>query len=100
MTNYKGFLNTSQRSALIIDYVEFTFGKKYTPSGMRDLLHRLGLKNYLGEDTYERNGDDLLSKGLFLNMPPWKGSVFLLTNKSRRFSFLAIDELFYNFQND
>jgi len=29
-------------TAPIIDYVEFTFGKKYTPSGMRDLLHRLG----------------------------------------------------------
>lgn len=29
-------------TAPIIDYVEFTFAKKYTPSGMRDLLHRLG----------------------------------------------------------
>ena len=29
-------------TAPIIDYVEFTFGKKYTPSGMRDLLHRIG----------------------------------------------------------
>jgi len=36
------------------------------------------LKDYLSEDAYERNGDDLLSKGLFLDVAPWHRSVFFL----------------------
>jgi len=54
-TGYSGCLSKDEESKLsahleeftypdvnpIIAYVEFTFGKEYTRSGMRDLLHRL-----------------------------------------------------------
>jgi hypothetical protein len=33
----------------------------------------------MGPETYERNGDDILSHGLFLDLRPWGYNVFELT---------------------
>ncbi|MES2791583.1 MAG: alpha-amylase family glycosyl hydrolase [Planctomycetota bacterium] len=37
------------------------------------------LRDELGTDTYDRDGHDLQSRGLYLDVPPWKASVFALT---------------------
>jgi hypothetical protein len=37
------------------------------------------LQDQLNPASYERNGDDLQGRGLFLDMDPWKASVFSLT---------------------
>ena len=37
------------------------------------------LQDQLNPASYERNGDDLQSRGLYLDMDPWKASVFSLT---------------------
>jgi len=42
--------------------------------GCRWLLHDL-----LGQTDYEREGDDLLSRGLYLDVSPWHGHVFEMT---------------------
>ena len=34
------------------------------------------LQDLLGPAVYERAGDDLLARGLFLDMPPWGRHVF------------------------
>ena len=39
---------------------------------------RWQLTDLLGDATYERDGDDLQSRGLFLDMRPWQASVFSL----------------------
>ena len=36
----------------------------------------LRLGDLLGSAVYERSGDDLLARGLFLDMPPWGRHVF------------------------
>jgi hypothetical protein len=36
------------------------------------------LKDQMSSDSYDRNGDDLQSHGLFLDMPPWQTAVFSL----------------------
>jgi glycosidase len=38
------------------------------------------LKDLLGDATYDWAGNDLLARGLYLDEPPWKASVFSLTN--------------------
>jgi hypothetical protein len=40
------------------------------------------LTDLLGEATYDRDGDDLKRRGLFLDVPPWQASVFSLTRKA------------------
>jgi hypothetical protein len=40
--------------------------------------HRWGLRDLLGETTYDREGSDLQARGLFLDVPPWNASVFSL----------------------
>ncbi len=40
---------------------------------------RWRLTDLLGEARYDRDGDDLQSRGLFLDVPPWRASVFSLT---------------------
>jgi hypothetical protein len=40
---------------------------------------RWRLTDLLGEATYDRDGDDLRSRGLFLDVLPWQASVFSLT---------------------
>jgi len=37
------------------------------------------LEDLLGEATHDREGDDLQARGLYLDEPPWKARVFLLT---------------------
>jgi hypothetical protein len=40
------------------------------------------LQNQMEDVGYDRDGSDLQSRGLYLDMPPWQGSVFALTRKS------------------
>jgi len=40
------------------------------------------LEDYLEGDVYEREGSDLRSRGLYLDVPPWRASVFALTRSS------------------
>jgi hypothetical protein len=48
---------------------------------------RVCLKDLLGRDEYLREGNDLLSGGLYLDMPPWGYHVFALeTNKQEPLS--------------
>jgi hypothetical protein len=37
------------------------------------------LQDMLGEATYDRDGNDLHARGLYLDVPPWQASVFVLT---------------------
>jgi hypothetical protein len=39
---------------------------------------RVWLKDLMGRDEYLREGNDLLSGGLYLDMPPWGYHVFAL----------------------
>ena len=39
------------------------------------------LDNLLGEDTYDRDGDDLAARGLFLDVAPWKVAAFTLARR-------------------
>ncbi|MBP7865343.1 MAG: alpha-amylase [Acidobacteria bacterium] len=43
--------------------------------------HEWTLRDRMGPDVFERNGDDLQERGLYLDMPPWKASVFALERK-------------------
>jgi hypothetical protein len=36
------------------------------------------LQDQMGPAAYERDGDELLSRGLYLAVPPWQGHVFTL----------------------
>jgi hypothetical protein len=35
----------------------------------------------MGDDIYDRDGDDLQSRGLYLDTPPWKASIFSVTQR-------------------
>ncbi|MGH7388095.1 MAG: alpha-amylase family glycosyl hydrolase [Candidatus Rokuibacteriota bacterium] len=37
------------------------------------------LEDLIGDATYDRDGNELKARGLFLDVPPWKASVFSLT---------------------
>ena len=37
------------------------------------------LRDQLGDITYERDGNDLQSRGLYLNVPPWQAHIFEIT---------------------
>ena len=39
------------------------------------------LKDLLGDATYDREGNDLSVRGLYLDEPPWKASIFSLTKR-------------------
>lgn len=39
---------------------------------------RWRLRDQMGDAVYDRDGDDLQSRGLYLDMAPWQGSVFAL----------------------
>jgi hypothetical protein len=41
------------------------------------------LRDLLGETIYEREGNDLQGRGLYLDVPPWKASVFFLQKRDR-----------------
>lgn len=40
------------------------------------------LQDQMGTDVYDRDGHDLSSRGLYLDMPPWKASVFAVNKLS------------------
>jgi glycosidase len=40
------------------------------------------LEDLLGDATYDREGDDLQARGLYLDEPPWQASIFSLTKRS------------------
>ena len=40
------------------------------------------LKDQMGSDIYDRDGNDLQSRGLFLDMSPWQTAVFSWTKES------------------
>ena len=40
------------------------------------------LAEVLGDATYNREGNDLLARGLYLDVPPWQASVFSLTKRA------------------
>ena len=37
------------------------------------------LEDLIGDTTFVREGDDLRARGLYLDLPPWRAHVFLLT---------------------
>jgi hypothetical protein len=39
------------------------------------------LSDQLAEARYDREGDDLLARGLYLDVPPWQAAVFTLTQR-------------------
>ena len=41
--------------------------------------HAVRLRDLMGAATYERRGDDLVSRGLYLDMPAWGYGVLELT---------------------
>jgi hypothetical protein len=43
--------------------------------------HSWRLENLLGEAVYDREGSDLQGRGLYLDVSPWKASVFSLTKR-------------------
>jgi hypothetical protein len=43
--------------------------------------NRWRLTDLLGEATYDRDGDDLQRRGVFLDVPPWQASVFSLSRR-------------------
>jgi hypothetical protein len=43
---------------------------------------RWRFKDQMSGDIYDRDGDDLKSQGLFLDMSPWQAAVFLWTKES------------------
>ena len=40
------------------------------------------LQDQLGDATYDRDGDDLQSHGLYLDVPPWQVHAFSLDRRS------------------
>jgi glycosidase len=46
--------------------------------------HRIGLQDLMGPAIYERDGDELVSPGLYLDMPAWGYHVFKLTTLEDR----------------
>jgi hypothetical protein len=44
--------------------------------------HPWRLTDLMGDATYDRDGDDLQRRGLFLGVPPWQACVFALTSKA------------------
>jgi len=42
------------------------------------------LKDSMGPAQYERNGDDMASRGLYLDLPPWGYHVFTLSSSGQR----------------
>jgi hypothetical protein len=44
--------------------------------------HTWRLRDLLGDAVYERHGDELLARGLYLDLPPWGHHVFEVQNAS------------------
>jgi hypothetical protein len=71
---FLGYLwQDDQRTALLVA-VNYgpTQGQCYLPLPLGNLAgNRVSLKDLFSAATYERSGDDLAGKGLYLDMPPW-----------------------------
>ena len=49
----------------------------YITAGMTGMAGRkFTLTDLMGDTTYERAGDDIVARGLYLDMPPWGYNVF------------------------
>ena len=46
-------------------------------------IGRWRLKDLIGAATHERAGDELATRGLYLDEPPWRAQVFSLTDISQ-----------------
>jgi hypothetical protein len=54
----------------------------YVQLPFEDLRGRpLRFVDLMGDDIYDRDGDDLQSRGLYLDTPPWKASIFSVTQR-------------------
>ena len=61
--------------------------RNWSSVGVRLPLPDLGdgqwrLQDLLGDAAYEREGDNLLARGLYLDEPSWKAAVFSLTMRN------------------
>jgi hypothetical protein len=68
----------AERLLVVVNYAP-TDGQCYASLPFRDLAGRRWLlRDLLGEQCYEREGDDLQSRGLYLDLGPWQYHVFEL----------------------
>ena len=68
-----------QRRLIAVNYAR-NQGQCYVRLPFPDLTGRtVRLKDLMGVSSYERGGDDLASRGLYLDMPPWSYHVFEMT---------------------
>jgi hypothetical protein len=69
----------AERLLVTVNYAP-TQGQCYVRLPFPDLRHRQWrLQDILGEATYDRAGDELDARGLYLDVPPWHTHVFALT---------------------
>ena len=65
-----------ERLLVAVNYAA-TQGQCYVPLHCPDLSgHAVRLKDLMGPASYDRDGTDLVSQGLYLDMPPWSFHVF------------------------
>jgi len=56
--------------------------QRYVRLPFTDLCNRLWrLEDLIGEEAYDRQGDDLQARGLYLDVPSWGAAVFSLTRQ-------------------
>jgi len=71
-----------QRRLIAINYAGQQ-GQCYVRLPFSDLAgHRVQLKDQMGSASYERGGDDLLSRGLYLDLPAWAYHVFEVSSRT------------------
>ncbi len=68
-----------ERRLIAVNYAG-TQGQCYVRLPFPDLAGRtVRLKDLMGPAIYDRDGDDLVSRGLYLDLPPWSYHVFEMT---------------------
>jgi hypothetical protein len=68
-----------ERRLITVNYAG-TQGQCYVRLPFPDLAGRtVRLKDLMGPASYDRDGDDLVSRGLYLDLPPWSYHVFEMT---------------------
>jgi hypothetical protein len=73
--------DTGERLLVMVNYAPVR-GQCYVRLPLGDLAgRRWRLSDLLGPDTYERNGDDLAERGLYLDLDPWRYHAFELTGQ-------------------
>jgi hypothetical protein len=69
----------AQRLLIVVNYAA-NQGQCYVRLSLSDLSGRhVQLKDMMSAASYERDGSDLVSRGLYLDMPPWSYHVFDMT---------------------